>query len=127
MGPELIFLDEPTASLDPMGVSTIMHLLKRLNREGVTMVMSTHSVDLVPLFIDRAVVLNRGEVVKEGSPKEVFADTGALRAANLRLTQIGHLFEIMKKNDDLSIDSLPLTIGEARRELSELRRAQITR
>lgn len=121
MRPELILLDEPTASLDPMGVSSIMHLLKDLSQEsGVTLVMTTHSVDLVPIFIDRAIVLNRGRLVKEGSPQEVFADTQELRAANLRLTQIGHLFEILKKKDALDFEYLPLTIGEARREIKEL-------
>ncbi len=121
MEPEVILLDEPTASLDPMGVSSIMHLLKDLNaKKGVTMIMSTHSVDLVPLFIDRAVVLKEGKVVKEGSPKEVFADAETLRGANLRLTQIGHLFEIMKKRDLIDIEEMPLTIGEARREIKNL-------
>lgn len=122
MGPDVILLDEPTASLDPMGVSSIMHLLKDLNeKEGVTMVMSTHSVELVPLFIDRAVVLNRGRVVKEGVPEDVFADTTVLRAASLRLTQIGHLFEILKKKDGFDIKGLPLTIGEAREELRQMK------
>lgn len=121
MGPEVILLDEPTASLDPMGVSSIMHLLKDLNAEkDVTMVMATHSVELVPLFIDRAIILNRGRVVKEGSPKEIFADTQILRSANLRLTQIGHLFEVMRKKDFLNIENMPLTIGEARREIKNL-------
>ncbi len=121
MGPEIILLDEPTASLDPMGVSSIMHLLRDLNtKKSVTMIMSTHSVDLVPLFIDRAIVLNRGKIVKDGIPEDVFADAEALRTANLRLPQIGHLFEIMKKNDFIKIEHMPLTIGEARREIKNL-------
>ena len=121
MGPEVILLDEPTASLDPMGVSAIMHLLQDLNRQqGITLVMSTHSVDLVPLFIDRAIVLNQGKVVKEGSPQEVFADTQTLRGAHLRLTQIGHLFEIMKKKNLLDTGRIPLTIGEAYQEFKDL-------
>lgn len=120
MGPEVILLDEPTASLDPLGVSSIMHLLKEMNlKHGVTMIMATHSVDLVPLFIDRAIILNKGRIVKEGLPEEVFADTQTLRGANLRLPQVGHLFEILKKKDGLSIAGLPLTIGEARRQLQQ--------
>ncbi|MEK6727326.1 MAG: ATP-binding cassette domain-containing protein [Candidatus Omnitrophota bacterium] len=122
MGPEIILLDEPTASLDPMGVSSIMHLLKEMNVEkGVTMIMATHSVDLVPLFLDRVVILDKGRVVKEGLPQDVFADADMLRSANLRLTQIGHLFEILKKRDRLDIKGLPLTIGQAREELKALR------
>ncbi len=120
MDPEIILLDEPTASLDPMGVSAIMALLKDLNvKKGITMIMTTHSVDLVPLFIDRAIILNKGTIVKEGAPEEVFADTEVLRASSLRLTQIGHLFEILKKRDGLNINNLPLTIGEARCEIKE--------
>lgn len=121
MGHEILLLDEPTASLDPMGVSSIMHLLKDLNAKNkVTMVMTTHSVDLVPLFIDRAVILNKGRIVKEGSPQDVFSDTTTLRNASLRLTQIGHLFEILKKKDGLDFKGLPLTIGEAREELRQI-------
>lgn len=122
MGPEVILLDEPTASLDPMGVSSIMHLLKDMNiKNGVTMIMATHSVDLVPLFIDRAIILDKGRIVKEGSAEDVFSDTAMLRAASLRLTQIGHLFEILKKKDGLDFKGFPLTIGEAREELRQLK------
>lgn len=120
MGPEIILLDEPTASLDPMGASSIMRLLKNINiKNSVTMIMATHSVDLMPLFIDRVIILNKGRIDKQGSPKEVFYDIQSLRNANLRLPRIGHLFEILKKKDGLNIKDLPLTIGEARRELKQ--------
>lgn len=120
MGHKILLLDEPTASLDPMGISSIMHLLKDLNsKNNVTMIMSTHSVDLVPLFIDRVLVLDKGRLVKQGTPEEVFSDTATLRQANLRLTQIGHLFEVLKKKDGLDLDGLPLTIGEARQALRQ--------
>lgn len=122
MGHEILLLDEPTASLDPMGISSIMHLLKELNSKNkVTMVMSTHSVDLVPLFIDRVIILNKGKIVKEGFPEDCFADTATIRDASLRLPQIGHLFEILKKRDRLDFKGLPLTIGEAREQLRSLK------
>ena len=121
MGPEAIVLDEPTSSLDPIGVSTIMQLLKELNREkGVTMIMSTHSVDLVPVFIDRVIILNKGRVVSAGLPKEVFSEPEIIRLAKLRLPHIGQLFDILKNTDGLHIEGLPLTIGEAREELKSL-------
>lgn len=120
MGPDVIFLDEPTAALDPMGVSVIMHLLKKLNKEGVTMVMATHSVDLVPLFLDRVIILSGGRIVKEGTPKNVFSEPETVRGAKLRMPQVGHLFEILKKKDGYDVGYLPLTIGEARREIKNL-------
>jgi len=120
MGPEVIFLDEPTAALDPIGVSVIMHLLKKLNKEGVTMVMATHSVDLVPLFLDRAIILSNGEIIREGAPEKIFSDPDIIRVAKLRLPRIGHLFEILKKKDGYDVGYLPLTIGEARMEIKNL-------
>ncbi len=120
MKPEIILLDEPTAALDPIGVSLIMHLLKKLNKERITMIMATHFVDLIPIFIDRAIVLKKGEIIIEGSPKKIFADPNLIRSANLRLPHVGHLFEILKKKDNMDLDNLPLTIGDARREINKL-------
>ena len=121
MGPDIMLLDEPTSCLDPMGVSSIMQLLKKLNKEdGITMIMTTHSVDLVPVFIDRIVVLNKGRVSLDGSPEEVFSHAEAIRDAKLRLPRIGQLFEILRKDDALNFNGLPLTIGEAREEIKNI-------
>jgi cobalt/nickel transport system ATP-binding protein len=121
MEPEVMLLDEPTFCLDPMGVNSIMYLLKKLNKQkGITMIMATHSIDLVPLFIDRVVILDKGRVILEGLPEEVFSRPEIIRLAKLRLPRIGHLFEILNKKDGLNLEHLPLTIGEARRELKSL-------
>ncbi len=121
MGPEVMLLDESTSCLDPMGVNSIMQLLKKLNKEkGITMVMATHSVDLVPLFIDRVVILNKGKIILDGKPEEVFSETQIIRDAKLRLPRIGHLFEILRKNDGFNFSGLPLTIGEAREEIKNI-------
>jgi len=86
MGPDVMLLDEPTSCLDPMGVSAIMQLLKKLNKEkGITMVMTTHSVDLVPLFIDRVIILNKGRIILDGEPDDVFSHAEVIRDAKLRL------------------------------------------
>lgn len=122
MDPEIILLDEPTSCLDPAGVSSIMQLLKNLNkRKGITFVMSTHSVDLVPVFIDRVIVLNKGIVVHDGPPQAVFSDSDKLKSAKLRLPHIGHLFEVLKNEDGYDITHLPLTVGEAREEINRMR------
>lgn len=127
MGHQILLLDEPTASLDPMGVSSIMRLLKGLNREkGVTTVMATHSVDLIPLFIDRMLILDDGKIIKEGPPDNVFSDPKTVRQANLRMPRIGHLFEILKHRDGLDIDKIPLTIGQARYEMKKLLNASLS-
>ena len=83
------------------------------------MVMSTHAVDLVPLFIDRVIVLHKGRIICEGTPQEVFSDSARLSNAKLRLPRIGELFDILKKEDGLNMETLPLTVGAAREELRD--------
>ncbi|MEW6379067.1 MAG: ATP-binding cassette domain-containing protein [bacterium] len=121
MQPQVIILDEPTSGLDPMGVSAIMKLLKKLNQEeGITMIMATHMVDLVPLFINRLAILRRGRIVRVGTPEDIFHDTPMIRDAKLRLPRVAHLLEILKKEDHLGLEKIPLTIGEARRAIVNL-------
>lgn len=116
MKPNLIILDEPTAGLDPAGVRDIMQLLVKLNKEeGITILMATHDVDLVPLYADRIFILYEGTIRLAGNPREVFASKEVVRNAHLRLPRVAHLGEILMKKDKISLDHIPLTIGEARR------------
>jgi len=122
MQPEVIIMDEPTSSLDPIVTSDILHLLLQLNKEkGITLVLATHDVDIVPLFANRLYILNKGKIVSEGTPKASFSNTELIRKVNLRSPRIAHLFEVLKKQDNLPIpDELPLTISEARKEIIRL-------
>ena len=123
MGHEILLLDEPTAGLDPMGEYLMMELLTRLNREkGVTILMATHSVDLVPLFLHRLHILSRGRIVRGGTPEEVFTAPAEMENVRLRLPHIAELIHKMKHEDKLSFGRIPLTIGEARREILEMMR-----
>ena len=121
MGHEILLLDEPTAGLDPMGEYRMMEILTRLNREeGVTIVMATHSVDLVPLFLHRLHILSRGRIVRSGAPEEVFTAPAEMENVKLRLPHIAELIYRLKHEDDVPFDRIPLTIGEARREIVEM-------
>jgi len=120
MKPSVILLDEPTGGLDPLGVTSIMSLLHNLNREHrISMIMATHDIDLVPLFCDSMVIMHGGRALTQGRPSDVLKNTGIIRQASLRLPRIAHLFEILREKDRFAVDALPLTIGEARRELLE--------
>lgn len=122
MEPEVLVLDEPTAGLDPMGVSEIMKLLKETQRElDISVVISTHDIDIVPLYCDFAYVMNEGKIILGGTPKEVFAEKEAIRNVNLRLPRIGHLMEILKDKDDFEFTETAVTISEARRVLKDWR------
>ena len=118
MGHEILLLDEPTAGLDPMGEYKMMNLLTKLNKEKrVTVVMATHSVDLVPLFLDRLYILSKGRIVRGGIPAEVFTAPDEMASVKLRLPQIAELIYKLKHEDNLPFEKIPLTIGEARREI----------
>jgi cobalt/nickel transport system ATP-binding protein len=120
MEPEVLVLDEPTAGLDPMGVSSIMKLLKEIQQElGLSVVISTHDIDIVPLYCDYAYVLDQGKLRLEGAPKKVFAEKKALRNVHLRLPRIGHLMEILEEKDDFDLKETAMTISEARKVLKE--------
>jgi cobalt/nickel transport system ATP-binding protein len=120
MGHEVLLLDEPTAGLDPMGEYRMMELLTRLNREqGVTIVMATHSVDLVPIFLHRLHILSRGKLIRGGTPEEVFTAPEDLEKVKLRLPHIAELIYKLKHDEGLPFQRIPLTIGEARREIVE--------
>ncbi len=118
MGHEILLLDEPTAGLDPMGEYKMMGLLQKLNKEnGVTVIMATHSVDLVPVFLDELFILSRGKIKRGGTPEEVFNAPEDMANIKLRLPHIAELIYKLKHEDKLDFDRIPLTVGEARREI----------
>lgn len=120
MKPKIMVLDEPTSGLDPKGASQILRILYQLNKEGMTIIISTHDVDLVPLYAYEVYIISDGTIIKKGSPQEVFEDVKTIRNANLRLPRIAHLMEILQKEDQMPFEKpYPLTIGEARKKLKD--------
>lgn len=120
MHPKIMVLDEPTSGLDPRGASQIMKLLYDLNKEGMTIIISTHDVDLVPIYASKIYILSHGSIIKEGNPQTVFNDVETIRDADLRLPRIAHLMEILNKEDHIIFgEPYPLTIGEARRRIRQ--------
>lgn len=121
MEPEVLILDEPTAGLDPQGVSEIMQLIRELQQDlGIAILIATHDMDLVPMYCDYIYLLNQGEIVGCGSPDEIFNQPSLLRQIHLRLPRIGHLMELLKTKDGFPIEGLPVSISHARKELSRI-------
>jgi cobalt/nickel transport system ATP-binding protein len=82
--PDVILLDEPTASLDPRTRWVLVDLIARLGAAGRTLITATHELDIVPLIADRVVVLGEDRrVLADGSPAEILADRDLLIRANL--------------------------------------------
>lgn len=121
MRPGVLLLDEPTAGLDPKSESNLLHVLGRLNKEaGVTIIIATHMVDLMPLFVDKIYVLKEGTLTIQGTPDKVFSSTQVMEGVDLRLPYITHLVEELKNKDNLPVDDLPLTVKDARSKLVSL-------
>lgn len=122
MKPDIMVLDEPTSGLDPVGVKKIIKLLKELNNEGMTILISTHDVDLVAEYADKVYVIVDGEIIDKGTPNEIFNNIDTIKKANLRLPLIAELFR--KLEEDGKITSLnndyPLTVKEGYEKITEI-------
>jgi energy-coupling factor transporter ATP-binding protein EcfA2 len=118
MQPKILLLDEPTGGLDPVGEEEMIDLLVRLNREqGITVVVSTHAVDVLPALADRVYLLRSGQVWREGPADEVFADRRAIVDAGLRLPRIAQMFDESLVGSGDAGQPLPLTVEEGRRQI----------
>lgn len=92
MKPEVLILDEPTAGLDPKGRNDILDQIAQLHRKmGITVVLVSHSMEDVAKYVERIIVMNRGEIFMDGTPKQVFERYDALESVGLAAPQVTYL------------------------------------
>lgn len=121
MRPEIMILDEPTAGLDPQGVDQILEILNRLNDEGMTIVISSHDVEMINDFADRIFVLKKGEIIGDGTPDEIFSDYELLETANLKPPKTAELLKMLKENG-LDVDTNKIKVKECCDEILSAKR-----
>ena len=111
MKPDIIVFDEPTAMLDPTGRKSVMRSAIYLNKEeGKTVINITHFMDEAVLS-DRVVVMSKGRVVLDGSPKEVFSQVDLVKKLHLDVPQVTELAFLLK-NNGIDIDEGILSVDE---------------
>jgi len=117
MKPEVIVFDEPTAGLDPKGREDIMQIIKDYRKAtGATVIIISHSMEDMALLADKILVMNKGEIFKFGTVKEVFSDAEALRKIGLNVPIVTKVFEELIKfgidvqNDVFTVDSAVLAL-----------------
>ncbi|MCH1983172.1 energy-coupling factor ABC transporter ATP-binding protein [Ruminococcus sp. OA3] len=93
MKSEIIIFDEPTAALDPMNAQMLEEVLEKLQKEGKTMLISTHDVDFAYRWAERAVVFCDGEIIADGTPLDVFMDDSVVKRANLKRPMMLDVYE----------------------------------
>ncbi|HII66528.1 MAG TPA: ATP-binding cassette domain-containing protein [Thermococcaceae archaeon] len=99
MKPQILVLDEPTSQLDPLGREQVLSLITLLNKEqSITIILVEHNTEYLFDFADRLIVLDKGELVMEGKPREVFEEAGFLRNLGIKIpTSVKIGAELKKK------------------------------
>ena len=109
--PECLVLDEPTAMLDPKGRAEIINTVLRLNKEqGITVVLITHYMEEAQ-YADRVLVMNDGEFIADGTPKEIFKNVVMLKEVGLDVPQTTELLYALDQND-MAVPTDVLSIEE---------------
>ncbi len=116
MKPEVLVLDEPTAGLDPGGAMRLIKLINGMNRYlGITTIVSTHEVDIVPMLADRVCIMSMGKIIGDGTPLEIFSSPELIKKTHLRLPMVAQLMEMLQE-EGVPI-GVKFTLEEARDEL----------
>jgi energy-coupling factor transport system ATP-binding protein len=111
MLPQLLVLDEPTSQLDPMGTTEVLNVLVDLKKKyNMTTILTTHASEEMLEFADRVIVLSKGEIVCQGTPREVFSQVDLLDKAGVQVPQIASLGHRMAPGEPV-----PMTIAEGKK------------
>lgn len=117
MQPEVLILDEPTAGLDPKGRDEILDQVAKLHRErGITVILVSHSMEDVAKYVERIIVMNQGEVLLDGLPKQVFSHYKELEAVGLAAPQVTYLMHELRQAG-LPVEVDATTVAEAKEEI----------
>ena len=120
MEPEVLILDEPTAGLDPRGRDEILDQISKLHTERkMTIILVSHSMEDVARYAGRLIVMNHGQKVFDGTPREVFRHYKELEAIGLAAPQVTYLVHDLKEKG-LDIDSDITTVAEAKEAILAL-------
>lgn len=98
MESKVLILDEPTAGLDPRGRDRILDMVKQLHAQGgVTVIMVSHSMDDISRLATRLIVMNKGRLVADGTPRELFRQVGMMESVGLGVPQATKLCALLRK------------------------------
>lgn len=120
MSPEVLILDEPTAGLDPQGREEILELITKLHEDNnITVILVSHSMDDVANYAKRLIVMEKGRVVYDDVPTEVFKHVSELEAMGLAIPEVTYIMRGLKI-DGFDIDDTVTTVPEAVAQIMKL-------
>ena len=121
MNPEVLILDEPTAALDPYGRDEILSILEDLHRKkNITILLVSHSMDEVARFAQRIIVMDKGEILMDGTPADIFRRHTELEEIGLAAPQAMYIMKELKEYG-LPVDTEIFTPQEAVKEINRIR------
>lgn len=117
MKPEVLILDEPTAGLDPKGRDEILDYIKKLHDEmKITVILVSHSMEDVAKYVGRIMVMNAGELIFDGSPKEVFRHYKELEQVGLAAPEVTYIMNDLHRAG-FPVDTDAITVAEAKNSI----------
>ncbi|HIW88577.1 MAG TPA: energy-coupling factor ABC transporter ATP-binding protein [Candidatus Ligilactobacillus excrementipullorum] len=124
MEPQILVLDEPTAGLDPKGRLEMMEMFDRLHKEQhLTIILVTHQMNDVANYADHVIVMEKGRVIADSQPAEIFSDPEWLKAHHLGLPQTT-AFAAKLQQQGVPFKTLPLTEAQLAAELADMMNEQ---
>jgi cobalt/nickel transport system ATP-binding protein len=120
MDPKILFLDEPFSNLDPESYSKIIELIKEFKKNNLTIIIASHDLDMLPLLVDKCILIDNGQIVKEDSVQKLLTDFDLLINHKMQMPILGQLFYNLRKRNILHSEDLPLTIEKAEVLLEQL-------
>lgn len=121
MRPDIMILDEPTAGLDPEGVDKVLNILNKLNEEGMSIVISSHDIEMVNEFADKIFVLYNGEIIASGDKHQIFTDKELLKKAHLKAPVTTEILHKLKENG-YNVDTEKVSIDETVEEILKMKK-----
>ena len=117
MKPDILILDEPTAGLDPKGRDEILDQIAKLKEEtGITVILVSHSMEDVAEYVERIIVMSRGSVLYDDTPREVFRHYKELEQVGLAAPQVTYIMQALAKQG-MKVDTAVTTIREAEQSI----------
>ncbi len=111
--PDIIVMDEPTAQLDPIGKTEVLHTMRELNRQGYTIIVAEHEIEALATFADRIIVLNDGKIIAQGEARRILTKVKQLKEIGVDPPSVTELCGIISSDFRINEEKFPIALDEA--------------
>ena len=111
MEPEVLLIDEPTSQLDPKGTEDVFKIIKMLKDRGKTTILVEHKIDRIAEYADRAILMDQGQIVKDGPAQEILSDPSLLDCG-INMPEVA-LLGVKLREHGYNLPQIPITLDQA--------------